>query len=60
MACVQLNQCLADCAQGDMACLDKCEMDHADGVNDLNALYSCLICNPAACYVDCDGASICM
>ena len=58
MACIDLNNCIADCA-GDQACATKCEETHSGGVTDLNTLYSCLICNSAACYVDCDGAMYC-
>ena len=56
--CSPLNDCYIAC-QGDSTCLGQCDQKYPNGIADVNAVYDCLICNPAACFKDCDGASIC-
>lgn len=49
--CVGLNNCYADCPDGDDACLDGCDTQFPDGGTDLNALVVCAICTacPNSC-----------
>jgi len=57
--CIDLNTCWSNCSSGDTACFSACDAQYPAGVDPLNALYSCLICNPDACSIDCDAATNC-
>jgi hypothetical protein len=48
---VALDTCYGPCT--DQACYDACDAAHPTGVTLWNAMYSCLLCDPATCSVDC-------
>lgn len=56
--CVALDICIDECAD-DEPCEAQCIADHPDGVEDLTALYTCVMC--IACPLDCalEGADLC-
>jgi hypothetical protein len=52
--CVALNDCYADCPDGEQACFEACDLQHPEGSDLLLSLLLCIFCDqcPSSCDVD--------
>jgi hypothetical protein len=55
LQCRQYGQCIAQCAQGDDACVSDCAFQFPDGSSKYDELLTCVICEN--CPVQCEAAS---
>jgi hypothetical protein len=53
--CVDYNNCVAGCADGDTLCLTDCDSFYPAGSEVFGIYADCVVCQD--CYVDCEGAT---